>query len=556
MKLKTFNAGLVTLAILAMASPALSQDAPKQAPDETVKLVSEIEKQGVKLAPGSLKPQESVSVVNNLRTALKAKGLRDSGWDERKKRFVQVVDYDFPLDSLDMPMADFMRLRTLAFMGALVKGNASLCKALSETASLSITLETPGTPANKRYSDPLAKKKAELAALDKRAGELGIHLEKAEKDAIEGVSFSDRTAAAYDALIKKLDAAYDPAKLQEAKDGKVSKLKGELQSARKDAEQLATNLKDFESNYKKHSISSEFNAYFEHNIVGGTTLMMAEAVTKNPQGGYILKVGIVFAWSPTLEKAARKIFNTGEDVEPLPPGDKEIEDYLEGFGATSFPPMFSYTDKNGSRWFMGTGYGDMATDSEEGNDIASLTAYQNCYASLFLNTKGKQMLRLEATKGNLGSLSSANTAKTLSAGFTDMKVSGASPKFKEDVDWPMQDGRTSPVRVYVVGVSAQSVVDMMRNEESLAESAALRYHHDTFMKGREAALNQHVENAKNNAADFQKGAANANKGLAQQGTSANAPTGTGNPGDTSRPADRPKIQEGQRVGPAAVPDDF
>ena len=560
MKIHSLSAGAITLAILAMATPVRGQETIQSTPpDETTRIVSSIEKDGVKIPPSTFTPQASVSVLNNLRAALKNKGINASGWDEKKKRYVEVVDYDFPLDTLDMPLADFMRLRTLAFMGAVVKGNTGLCKALGESASLEIVLTTPGTPANKLFSDPLAKKKAELKALKQRAEDLGVRFEKAEKDALDGVTFGDRTAAAYDALIKKLDATHDPAKLQEQKDDKVAKLKAELAVAKKDADTLDKNLKDFHENYKKHSISSDFSAYFEHNIVGGTTLMAAEAVTKNAQGGYVLKVGIAFAWSPSLEKAARKVFNMGEEVVALPPGEKQIEDYLSDFDSLSFPPMFAYTDKEGSRWFLGTGYGDMSLDSEEGNDIASLTAYQNCYASLFLTTTGKQSLRLEAQKGNLGSVSSSNTAKTLASGFTGMRASGASPKFKADVDFPMQGGKTLPVRVYVVGTSAQSAVDAMRNEESLAESAALRFHHDTFMKGREDALKQHVENAKNNAADYQKGSENAKKGLPQQGNTAkssttanqNSPTST----DSSTP-ERPKIQEGQRVGPAVIPDDF
>ena len=555
MKTPRFITVLFAIAFGAVATSAFAQDkadSVPSAPDETVKMVSQMEKEGATLAAPNYKPQSELSVLNTLRKQLKAKGYNAGGWDSKKKRYIEITDYVFPIESLDMSMDEFLRYRTLAFLGALVKANAGLCKALGETASLEITVQSPGTPANREFADPVAKKKAELSTLNKRAADLGVNLDNAEKDS--GVSISDRYAAAFDALIKKLDATYDPSKIQDQKDAKVAKLREELVAAKADAAQMAENMKNFEQNYRKHSISSDFNAYFEHAIVGGTCMMMAESIRKRSNmPGYEIQMGIVYVWSPKLELAARGIFNMGENVAKLPLGEKEIEQYLEIFGDLGFPPLFTYTDKQGDRWYLGTGYGDLSVDAESGDDTARLLAYQNCYAGLYLNTKGKEALRLSASHGNLGSFSDSSVAKTIAAGFDKMKVSGASSKLKSDIEWPMHDGKTSPARVYVVGVSANSVVDMMRNEESLAESAAIRYQHDTFVVGREAALKQRVESSKNNPADYQKGVLSANQGMQQQSAS-KAPEKTVK--QDSKDQQSPKIKQVQRVGPLAVPDDF
>lgn len=491
----------------------------------------------------------------------------DSGWVPKEKRYAKIEYYSYPIENLEtLTLTEFFTLRQLAALGAFCKANANLCKTLGETADLDIKLETHGTPANAQFADPLKRKLIELGELETKVGGLGVALSKAEKDTLNGVTLVDRTGKALDALIKKVDTNYNSAAILPEKKARMQELQAELASAKQEADTLRTNIVNFDKNYRQRSISSDFHAYFSHNILGATAVKMAEVVAKKRNGkGYELQMAIAYVWSPKLEAATRAIIQGGEAVVSDIKGEKDIVDYLAGQDPRTFPPMFFYTDNEGSKWFLGASYADITEqDAEIGDDVARLGAYQNCYASLFLSMSGKESLRQAATAGKLGStVDDPAVAKTLQAGFPRSAFAGASPKLNPTVEWELQGGKTADVRLYVVGVDAQSAKDMMKNEEELTAGAVRKFQNDEYMRGRDAALKTAVTDAQKDPASYQRGATAAQsavKSLQDRVRPKSEVRPVVSPKDTrsdnQETYDKGKIAPGQKVTPGRPKDDF
>lgn len=532
--------------------------------DSGLKAVKDAQSERFLPAPNT-RDISSKSAVTLLQEALKGQKFT-GGWDSKKKRYTEIVDYRWPIESLDtLDVSQFFTYRQLAALGAFVKANVGLCKALGESADLEIKLQTFGTPANARFATPLQKKQAELDELEKKAKELGVTVSEAERAAWNGVTTGDRFGKGLDALIKKVDTSYNAAAIVPEKRARAAELKKELEVAKADADRLRTAIVDFDKNFKQFSASSHFASYFSHNILGGTAVKMAEVLTKRKnQPGYELQVAIAYVWSPKLEEATRAIIQGAKAGDPAFKGDMDIDAYLESRDKFTFPPMFSYTDDSGSRWFLGAGYADISEVAEVGDDVARLSAYLNCYASLFLNTTGKERLRQAATAGKLGTtVDDAGVAKEVKSGFEGKQFLGASPKFKSDLEWPLQGGKTTDVRVYVVGVDAVSVADMMVNEAALSTAACNSYLNDQFLRGRDAALKAAVEQSKNDPAAFQAGVNSAQQDV-QRNQAARTLAGIQEPsfkaenvapGDAQQ-GEKWKVAPGQRVTPGKVKDDF
>jgi hypothetical protein len=263
-----------------------------------------------------------------------------------------------------------------------------------------------------------------------------------------------------------------------------------------------------------------------------------------------------------LEADTRAIIQGGEFV-AREKGDLSIEDYLEKQDPMTIPPMFHYIDNQGSRWFLGASYADVQEqDAEVGDDAARLGAYRNCYMSLFMSTTGKESLRNSAIAGKAGTIvDDTAIAKTVQAGFSAKSFGGASPKANELLNWPLQQpGRTTEVRMYVVGVDAVSMRDMLQNEADLTAAAVRSYQNDNFLKGRDDAFKQAVERSKNDPAAYQRGAASAKSDLDRLQSGPAKPAGASNPtnavGVKGPGTERGKIAPGQRVTPGKVKDDF
>ena len=385
---------------------------------------------------------------------------------------------------------------------------------------------------------------------------------EAEKDAWRGATIADRFGKLLDALIRKLDTNYQAAAISPEKKARAADLRSQLAATRAEADSLRGSILEFDKNYRKRAASSDFFAYFSHNILGGTAVKLAEVLIKRKSlRGYELQVAIAYVWSPKLEQATRAIIQ-GATAGGRPgfKGQTDLETYLESQDKLTFPPMFTFTDDSGSRWFLGSGYAETDKDGEAGDDVARLSVYMNCYASLFLNTTGKEQLRQHATGGELGVVIDDPTiAKLILSGFKSKQFVGASPKLKTDLEWPLQAGNAAGVRLYIVGVDGPSVSDMLANEIALTTAACNSYLNDQFLRGRDAALRAQVERAKQDPGAFQQGV----KSVGQDGTAQAQPTAQNAssppPPATTQPLpkiEKGKIAPGQRVTPGKPIDDF
>ena len=304
-------------------------------------------------------------------------------------------------------------------------------------------------------------------------------------------------------IIESVKTIIDADDYMEMSGGNPSVATGEAKAA---AAQRVQELKQYST--------AKFMA--EMPLFGATCVRQSESWNK---GKY--QVAIALVWSPALERSARSIITGNKVVCKPKENGKSIEEWLEAVNPAFMSGPIQFVDADGTRWFLGISAGAVDEDLDAltmktNRRIADLSAKQMLAFSLWGDVKAAETMKQELETKTLDEKSSTEVAQWLeskvSQSIKGLPLRGMSQLLSEEVDHPVTGGR---IYVSIYGINQNAAEDMLKVEAVNFATRAELERAKTVERGRAAANKAHVENAKNDPNDFNKGY-NAQSGAIQQ----------------------------------------
>ncbi len=447
--------------IMSLTLSGWAEDKYDPQKDQGVQAVIEAQKKGQpKLAQGMAVGDFIPTARNVLEQKLRESGIKPGGWDDTKGRYAQIAIFSFPLDNNDME--EYFLLRQLAALGTMVVAQRDLAVWMGAQASMSVTVNNPGDPFKLQNDAKLESIKQRLVAAKQKAEKLGARFDKSEEEVFNGVTTSDRIKIAEDALLKKLDANYDPGVAADAKNKVSEEVKSDLQVAQEDLAKLENQFLNYQKLYARRRTEASSQLTFDHNIFGMNALFWAENIT--PDG--MLQMAVAYVWSPKLAQSAYAALMGDSSLEPeaAAKGKLSVEDWInapEQQDLTKFGAFRYYVDNQGERWFLGASA--RAGGDDEAVEAANMSAIQNLYMPLASKLTGQQeltMRSLDGIKKGTGSQAAENLKLILNS-KTDANTRGLNRLVGRDVWWPAKnlegnkdDKVQATVQIYALAASS------------------------------------------------------------------------------------------------------
>ena len=215
-------------------------------------------------------------------------------------------------------------------------------------------------------------------------------------------------------------------------------------------------------------------------LFGATCVRQSESWNK---GKY--QVAIALVWSPALERSARAIITGNKVVCKPKENGKSVEEWLEAVNPACMSGPIQFVDADGVRWFLGISAGAF---------------------SLWGDVKAAETMKQELATRTVDGKSTTEVAQWLeskvSQSIKGLPLRGMAQLLSEEVDHPVTGGR---IYVSIYGINQNAAEDMLKVEAVNFATRAELERAKTVERGRAAANAAHVENAKNDPNDFNKG---------------------------------------------------
>lgn len=241
-------------------------------------------------------------------------------------------------------------------------------------------------------------------------------------------------------------------------------------------------------------------------LFGATCVRQSESWNK---GKY--QVAIALVWSPALERSARAIITGNKVVCKPKENGKSVEEWLEAVNPAFMSGPIQFVDADGVRWFLGISAGAVDEDLDAltmktNRRIADLSAKQMLAFSLWGDVKAAETMKQELATRTVDGKSTTEVAQWLeskvSQSIKGLPLRGMTQLLSEEVDHPVTGGR---IYVSIYGINQNAAEDMLKVEAVNFATRAELERAKTVERGRAAANAAHVENAKNDPNDFNKG---------------------------------------------------
>ena len=250
-------------------------------------------------------------------------------------------------------------LRNQMYRRALLRANVQIIRSLKLTISGSELVEKrPFGLTMDDQIDELARDlkqdkegtEAKLREIEASIDRLGIAMATAESDAFDGVSFVGRLSALVDALNKRLNPDYLSENIALEEQARVTSLRAQLQSAKREAALMQDKLEalnDALSKYK-NMLKSETEVEILASMKLYGTKVLKQFHCFNPETRtYAVLVKVV--WSDALQEEAVAIFE--KNFRKTPPKEKKLpaNQYFGGMAKTARAPNSGrYIDDKGT----------------------------------------------------------------------------------------------------------------------------------------------------------------------------------------------------------------
>ena len=301
------------------------------------------------------------------------------------------------------PGSDIFLARNESMNRALLSAKANIIKTIRQKITAEQAVSTPisGLSIDDKIDMQVQSLRNELAELSAETEVLGAEYESltaavltsATSENLQGLTTEDRVNSFFDAAIKKLDDAYDPATSEAEKKAKFEELKAQLTAKRASFISSANKLSDLQrdlSNMQNQTISeTSVQSLAEMPLYGAATVNHLECYDAEERSIYTMAKVI---WTPGLHEQARAIL-LNEDIN-LPPGTKSFDDHIYDLDLTQLLGSYRHIDHEGVPWFYSVRsadytIGNPSTIEDRTNLFAAGQAVLAVYAEVYTSSDAK-----------------------------------------------------------------------------------------------------------------------------------------------------------------------
>ena len=635
METKTLIAAIVGATLLqygSLQTNAQTSDNQTQEPGDEAIMAGE------KLTPPPLIADNSAkSVVDLLNHDLDTQELKVRGWDKKKSRYVDISSFEYPIEG-PVTASKVVTALNVANLGIYMSAFQQFCQYLGEKNDFEANLTVPSSPVGREYKDAQQKFNVELASLEKELANNRLKLQEAisimdsanagkaeelkrldervaaqekvvkklNNQAQYGPNTLDRINIAMDALVKKVDANYNPSAVSSIKKEKAANAQENLDAikndqesiklqkideAKKDSEVLDARIaelgqkikektaeaQEYYQNYRETWVGSKHNWSSDYSIVGLTPIKYYYSLKKNNKGGGVLQVAAAFAWSPALERATRAVLHTvgNESIEEskylerfpkseslIKPGKISLEDWIIGQSdhMDAFGPARWYVDDDGTRYFLGVAYSVVGRGGayNANQQIIRRDAIRNL--ELCLNVKVQnQGTKDESTIVGMDASQNQSVFNSVTkASHTGLDIVSVARDGTFTLNLNEGNQQSEPIHWLAMKVSENDIRSAFSAAQVQADNAAMANDAKYRRIGSRKALSDHVKESEKNTSPMNEAYSKTKNELKKSATSS-APQQGGNV-IIMRPATNTPIQgtvqpfiKGDK---SKVPDDF
>lgn len=301
------------------------------------------------------------------------------------------------------PGSDIFLARNESMNRALLNAKANIIKTIRQKITAEQAVRTPvsGLSIDEKIDMQAQSLRNELAELSAETEVLGAEFEaltaavltSATSENLQGLTTEDRVNSFFDAAIKKLDEAYDPATSEAEKKARFDELKAELAVKRASFINSVNKLGDLErdlSNIQNQTISeTSVQSLSSMPLYGAATVKHLECYDAEERSIYTMAKVI---WTPGLHEQARAIL-LNEDID-LAPGAKSFDDHIYDLDLTQLLGSYRYIDNEGTPWFYSVRsadytIGNPSTIEDRTNLFAAGQAVLAVYAEVSTSSDAK-----------------------------------------------------------------------------------------------------------------------------------------------------------------------
>jgi len=500
---------------------------------------------------------EEQTVKNVLNKKLKDGGIRLS-WDEEMNRLGGVALYRIQVGS-NIDLEQYFIFRQVATLGALLEAQAQMANWLGAEASMDVCMKLPGDPF---FSD--TSKNQVKAEIENRQSQLKNELVKLgvkiDTDTDVDVSNADRFKAGIDAMLKKLDKDYDPAKISSAKAANIAELRLKSEEIQSKIEYLQKEFDNYQQAYRK-SLENNISIKYDHVIFGISAVAFGEQLDSDN----VLTIGLAYVWSPKLSNSVEAALLGDATLDDRNiKGAESLDSWLDKQDLKTLGAFRYYVDNVGDRWFIGCGMAPNSVD--ESYTRANLNAIQNLYMPLSARINGLEEKKSIVRGGEIGKTAAIalEDVNKVMQSSSNNNTRGINQVASSDVAWPSfsiktRTSKNASVAVSVVALNAKSAAAALKAnvQGALAAAATEREHNRRILE--QAQILNIVESAKKETppsrvpelvGKTQPPSAQPNASSSTSSTADGAPKAKANSDDKLSP------QPGMKVTPGKVQDDF
>ena len=302
---------------------------------------------------------EFVSADEQVQNDLNKMGLTE-GYDTTRKAIIQVGSATIKVED---PANDpgFIVKREQVSNYAYLNAKAEVIRAINSEFSAMDRACTFLDDTIDETAAKFAEKKAQVEAKRAELAELLAKIDENEAAAVGEVTLNDRFGALLDAVIKKIDATYDPDALAAKKQANAAAKKAEGEALKAKAAELLAEYKALEEAAAKLpkepalETASTAKLLSKMPLLGSSVLTQAESWDQNEK---VYTVAMAIVWSPKLQENAVKIC-TGDFAPSSKKGKYSLKDWVNAQDFCSMIGPRRFTDNQGRNLFVGISASDL-----------------------------------------------------------------------------------------------------------------------------------------------------------------------------------------------------
>ena len=282
------------------------------------------------------------------------------GYDTAKRAIIQIGSASIKVEDPANDPAFVIKREQIANY-AYLNAKAEVIRAINSEFS---AMDRACTFLDDSVDETAAKFQAKKAEVEAKKAELTDLLQKVdatEAQAVGEVTINDRFGALLDAVIKKIDETYDPAKIAADKQANAASKQAEAKLLKEKAAQLMAEYKELEAEAAKLPKDPALETASTAKLLSKMPLLGSSVITQaeswdSTEKTYTVAMAIV--WSPKLQENAVKVC-MGDAAVSSKKGKYSLKDWVaaQDFGCMVGPRRF--TDDQGRNLFVGIAAADL-----------------------------------------------------------------------------------------------------------------------------------------------------------------------------------------------------